>query len=34
MIPMSGNLIQGNYIGDYLLYPVDPNTGAGLPSPG
>ena len=25
-----GNLIQGNFIGNYLLYPVDPSTGASL----
>ncbi|MGO9469386.1 MAG: beta strand repeat-containing protein, partial [Isosphaeraceae bacterium] len=29
----SGNLIQGNLIGRYLLYPVDPNTGAPIPAP-
>ncbi|MGA7499297.1 MAG: Calx-beta domain-containing protein [Isosphaeraceae bacterium] len=28
-----GDLIQGNFIGKYLEYPVDPNTGAPLPSP-
>jgi hypothetical protein len=28
-----GNLIQGNDIGRYLLYPVDPNSGLALPSP-
>jgi len=28
-----GDLIQGNFIGTYLEYPVDPNTGAPLPSP-
>src|SRR5271157_3506666 len=28
-----GNLIQGNSIGKYLEYPVDPNTGAPLPAP-
>jgi titin len=28
-----GNIIQGNYIGKYLVYPVDPNTGAPLPAP-
>ena len=28
-----GDLIQGNFIGMYLEYPVDPNTGAALPSP-
>ena len=22
-----GNLIQGNFIGNYLLYPVNPSTG-------
>ena len=31
--PVVGNLIQGNSIGDYFLYPVDPETGAPLPSP-
>ena len=25
-----GDLIQGNFIGNYLLYPVDPSTGASL----
>ena len=25
-----GNLIQGNFIGKYFLYPVDPTTGAAL----
>ena len=28
-----GNIIQGNYIGKYLVYPVDPNTGQPLPAP-
>jgi hypothetical protein len=28
-----GDLIQGNSIGDYLAYPVDPDTGVALPSP-
>ena len=28
-----GDSIQGDFIGDYLLYPVDPNTGDALPSP-
>ncbi len=28
-----GNLIQGNFIGDYLLYPVDPSTGASADRP-
>ena len=28
-----GDLIQGNFIGPYLAYPVDPETGAPLPSP-
>src|SRR5271157_407471 len=28
-----GDSIQGNFIGKYLEYPVDPNTGAPLPSP-
>ena len=27
-----GNLIQGNFIGNYLLYPVDPSTGAVCPA--
>ena len=31
--PVVGDLIQGNSIGDYFLYPVDPETGAPLPSP-
>jgi hypothetical protein len=31
--PVVGDLIQGNSIGDYFLYPVDPETGAALPSP-
>ena len=25
-----GNLIQGNFIGNYLLYPVDPSTGGSV----
>jgi hypothetical protein len=29
-----GNLIQGDFIGNYILYPVDPKTGLVLPSPG
>ena len=28
-----GNLIQGNFIGQYLVYPVDPTTGDPLPAP-
>ncbi len=35
-IPNSDNVgdsIQGNFIGAYLLYPVDPDTGEALPSP-
>ena len=28
-----GDLIQGNFIGEYLAYPVDPNTGVALPAP-
>jgi hypothetical protein len=28
-----GDAIQGDFIGSYLLYPVDPNTGEPLPSP-
>ncbi len=28
-----GDLIQGNSIGEYLVYPVDPLTGIALPSP-
>ena len=28
-----GDLIQGNSIGEYLVYPVDPLTGVPLPSP-
>jgi hypothetical protein len=28
-----GNLIEGNFIGDYLTYPVDPRSGAPLPAP-
>ena len=28
-----GDLIQGNFIGQYLAYPVDQSTGAPLPSP-
>src|SRR5271157_1967065 len=31
--PVVGDLIQGNSIGDYFLYPVDPETGAPLPAP-
>ena len=31
--PNVGDLIQGNFIGDYFVYPVDPNTGLALPSP-
>ena len=31
---MVGDLIQGNSIGDYFLYPVDPETGSPLPAPG
>jgi hypothetical protein len=31
--PVLGDLIQGNFIGDYFLYPVDTSTGAALPSP-
>ena len=31
--PVVGDLIQGNSIGDYFTYPVDPNTGSPLPSP-
>ena len=27
-----GDLIQGNFIGEYLAYPVDPATGVALPS--
>jgi hypothetical protein len=29
----AGDLIQGNFIGPYLAYPVDPTTGVALPSP-
>ncbi|MFI5457958.1 MAG: beta strand repeat-containing protein, partial [Isosphaerales bacterium] len=29
----SGNLIQGDFIGQYLVYPVDPITGTPLPAP-
>jgi hypothetical protein len=29
----SGDLIQGNAIGEYLAYPVDSNTGVALPAP-
>ena len=35
-VPMSdnvGDLIQGNFIGDLLIYPVDPDTGAPLLAP-
>ena len=28
-----GDLIQGNFIGEYLAYPVDPTTGIPLPAP-
>jgi hypothetical protein len=28
-----GDLIQGNFIGDYVTYPVDPESGQPLPSP-
>ena len=28
-----GNLIQGNFIGGYYLYPVDPTSGAAVPAP-
>ena len=28
-----GDSIQGDFIGAYVLYPVDPNTGQALPSP-
>lgn len=28
-----GNSIQGDFIGGYLLYPVDPNSGTPLPKP-
>ncbi len=28
-----GDAIQGDFIGDYLLYPVDPNSGTPLPNP-
>ena len=28
-----GDLIQGNFIGEYLIYPVNPETGIALPSP-
>ena len=31
--PVVGDLIQGNSIGDYFVYPVDPETGSPLPSP-
>ena len=31
--PVVGDLIQGNSIGDYFLYPVDPGTGAPLSAP-
>ena len=31
--PNVGDLIQGNFIGDYFVYPVDTNTGLALPSP-
>jgi hypothetical protein len=28
-----GDLIQGNFIGNYFVYPVDPTSGQALPSP-
>ena len=28
-----GDLIQGNFIGQYLAYPVDPTSGNPLPAP-
>ncbi len=28
-----GDLIQGNFVGEYLAYPVDPETGVALPAP-
>ncbi len=31
--PVVGDLIQGNSIGDYFVYPVNSNTGAPLPAP-
>jgi Calx-beta domain len=31
--PVVGDLIQGNSIGDYFTYPVDPDTGFPLPAP-
>ena len=31
--PVVGDLIQGNSIGDYFVYPVNSNTGTPLPSP-
>jgi hypothetical protein len=31
--PVVGDLIQGNYIGKYVVYPVDPNTGFPLLAP-
>ncbi len=31
--PVVGDVIQGNFIGKYTEYPVDPNTGAALPAP-
>ena len=31
--PTGGNLIQGNFIGSYFLYPVDPNSGTALSAP-
>ncbi len=31
--PNVGDLILGNFIGTYFVYPVDPNTGFALPSP-
>ena len=31
--PVVGTLIQGNFIGDYFYYPVDPTSGLPLPPP-
>jgi len=31
--PIVGDLIQGNFIGTYFVYPVDPTTGIALPAP-
>jgi hypothetical protein len=31
--PVVGTLIQGNFIGDYFVYPVDPTTGQPLTAP-